>query len=166
MLINQPNQRNVLAISSIKIQPTYYHRLSASPSLLTGLGLHLTPPQYVASCKSLHVYVALCVCPFCAHVSFMCMYPCVYVALCKRPSVCIMLRVYLGSFLMYTSLYVWIYLNGCRSYCVRKYLVLKITFFSNKLADLVPRLTGNTFEFWLGLPQGVNLAVPFYISST
>ena len=45
MLINQPNQRNVLAISSIKIQPTYYHRLSASPSLLTGLGLHLTPPQ-------------------------------------------------------------------------------------------------------------------------
>ena len=27
MLINQPNQRNVLAISSIKIQPTFCHRL-------------------------------------------------------------------------------------------------------------------------------------------
>ena len=48
--------------------------------------------------------------------------------------------------------------------------VLKIIFqISNKLADLVPRLTGNIFEFWLGLPQGVNvaktgvnLAVPYY----
>ncbi len=37
--------------------------------------------------------------------------------------------------------------------------VLKIIFqISNKLADLVPRLTGNTFELWLGLPQGVNVA--------
>lgn len=32
--------------------------------------------------------------------------------------------------------------------CVRKYLVVKITFqISNKFADLVPRLAGNTFEF-------------------
>ena len=46
----------------------------------------------------------------------------------------------------------------------------KITFqIANKLADLVPWLTRNTFEFWLGLPlgvnvakQGVNLAVPFF----
>lgn len=46
----------------------------------------------------------------------------------------------------------------------------KITFqIPNKLADLVPQLMRNTFEFWLVLPQsinvkkyGVNLAVPLY----
>ena len=65
---------------------------------------------------------------------------CSYVAPCVCPSVCIMLRVYVPSL------------------CTVLRTVRLFFQISNKLADLLPRLTRKTFEFWLGLPQGVNVA--------
>ncbi len=77
---------------------------------------------------------------------------------------CKSLRVYnaqnIGSLLMYISLYIE-YIPIGRDFTIYKsiWYILKIIFqISNKLADLVPRLTRNTFEFWLSFLQGINIA--------
>lgn len=54
---------------------------------------------------------------------------------------------------MYIFLYVLIGVDY-----IHKYLVFKIIFqILNKLADLIPRLIENIFEFWLGFLQSINV---------